>query len=143
MFAQELATSISTLYFLLKYEYTEDLTHQTVRVLQFISMSDGQPRIDDVRRHMDLSPNTASEMVKRLATKGLVERRRSLSDERVVELALTEKGKRTLREQTEMDVSKLKQCIAQLDASQQAALEAALHALLESAKQFAEPVNKS
>ncbi len=109
--AQEIASVISRLYFLLKPAYSEDLTHQSVRVLQFIDMRPGNPRIDDVRQYLGIAPTSTSELVKRLAAKGLVTRNRSLSDERVVELKLTEKGQFILKQQTQMDVAKLALCL--------------------------------
>jgi DNA-binding MarR family transcriptional regulator len=136
--AQEIAATVSTLYFHLKRDYSEDLIHRSVRVLQFISMFDGQPRIDDVRQYLALSPNAASEMVKQLASKGLVDRNRSTSDERVVELALTIKGKQMLKEQTEMDVTKLSACLKALKAEDAHALVEGLRALLVEAQGLSE-----
>lgn len=109
--AQEISMLISELYFLLKHDYSEDLTHQSVRVLQYIEMFDGNPRIDDVKNYLGLAATSTSELVKRLASKGLVERTRSVSDERVVEVSLTEKGRVVLAEQTRMDKQKLAQCL--------------------------------
>lgn len=128
--AQELASTISELYFLLKPQYTEDMTHQSVRVLQFIQMSPHNPRVDDVRQHLGVAPTSASELVKRLAIKGMVERRRSQTDERVVELALTEKGRLTLEQQTQMDVSKLAACLSQLQSGEDKSIVAGLNQLL-------------
>ncbi|MGA2083224.1 MAG: MarR family winged helix-turn-helix transcriptional regulator [Holophaga sp.] len=109
--AQEIVSTISRLYFLLKPTYSEDLTHQSVRVLQFIAMHPGNPRIDEVRQHLGIAPASTSELVKRLSAKDLVVRKRSLSDERIVELELTEKGRSILAQQTQMDVSKLAMCL--------------------------------
>lgn len=130
MAAQALAQKISELYFLLKPEYTEDLTHQSVRVLQFIQMSQGKLRVDDVRRHLNIAATSASELVKRLSTKGMVERRRSATDERVVELRLTEKGLLTLQQQTQMDVEKLAQCLTHFNDEEDTALLDMLNTLL-------------
>lgn len=52
----------------------------------------------------------------------MVERRRSQADERVVELALTEKGRLTLEQQTQMDIGKLAACLATMDAGNDVAL---------------------
>lgn len=133
---QDLAAKISELYFLLKPQYAEDLTHQSVRVLQYIQMSDGHPRVDDVRQHLGIAATSASELVKRLATKGMVERRRSQADERVVELALTEKGLATLAQQTQMDASRLAMCLKQLGDGEDEKLLTLIEALVERAREL-------
>jgi DNA-binding MarR family transcriptional regulator len=74
-------------------------------------MHPGNPRIDEVRQHLGIAPASTSELVKRLSAKDLVVRKRSLSDERIVELELTEKGRSILAQQTQMDVSKLAMCL--------------------------------
>lgn len=134
--AQELASTITELYFLLKPQYSEDLTHQSVRALQFIQMSKHSPRVDDVRQHLGIAPTSASELIKRLSVKGMVERRRSQADERVVELALTEKGKFTLEQQTQMDIGKLAACLANMDAGNDVALVNGIGELLTRAQQL-------
>jgi len=103
----ELADSIAELYALLRPTYDEDLTHQSVRVLQYIAMAVEPPRVDDVRKFLGGAAASASEFVKRLAARGLVARQRSSQDERVVELVLTKKGALVLRQHTHLDIKKL------------------------------------
>ena len=134
--AEEIASSISRLYFLLKPTYSEDLTHQSVRVLQFIEMHPGNPRIDDVRQYLGIAPTSTSELVKRLAAKGLVERKRSTNDERVVELSLTERGQFILKQQTQMDVGKLALCLDGTEEGEIRALIVSLASLAQRAEKL-------
>ena len=117
--ASELETSLASLYFAARRDYAIDLTHRAIRVLQLVAFSEDPPRIDDVARFLGCATSTASELVKRLQGKGLIVRRRSDSDERVVRLALTEAGQTALTEHTSLDPLKLEAGLGALPASDQ------------------------
>lgn len=72
------------------------LTHPQYLVM--LALWERSPRaLVDLARDLALEPATASPLVKRLETDGLVVRRRAAEDERRLEIALTDKG-RALRE---------------------------------------------
>ena len=98
---------LAALYRRARRDYGSDLTHRAIRVLQFIAFSETPPRIDDVARQIGAAPSTASELLKRLAGRGFVVRRRAEDDERVVRLTLTPAGRAALGEHTTLDPEKL------------------------------------
>lgn len=67
-----------------------DLTLSQVRVL--VLLARGPRRVGDIASHLGVSLPTASGVVDRLVAKGLVDRRESPRDRRVVECALTPAG---------------------------------------------------
>lgn len=97
--------------------YSISLSHQAVRALHFLSRHPAA-RIDDVAMYLACAPNTASEIVRRLAEKDLIIRRRSLHDERVVHAHLTELGNQILEENTGLAREKLIACLAALPPQQ-------------------------
>ena len=74
--------------------------------------------------------NTASELVSRMASKGLIEKRRSDSDERFVNLCLTDAGRLALEEHVGLDVPNLAQALARCDAQTRGNIQSAFDALL-------------
>ena len=104
---ERLSAVLATLYFVARREYSTDLTHRAVRVLQLAAYRDDPPRIEDVANYLGCALSTASELVKRLQKKGLVVRQRSATDERVVQLELTDEGRQALVEHTSLDPNKL------------------------------------
>ena len=75
------------------------LTHP--QYLTMLALWERSPRtVGELAGALALEPATLSPLVKRLEAAGLVTRRRSLTDERVLEVALTETG-RALRAQAE------------------------------------------
>lgn len=105
--AQRFTEVVAELYAHLRPDYDEDLTHQSVRLLQHIAFSDRPLRVEDVRQFLGGAAPSASEFVKRLAVRGLVARERSEADARVVELKLTVKGLEVLRQHTHLDPRRL------------------------------------
>lgn len=103
----EVCDLLAFLYFAARREYAIDLSHRAIRVLQFVAYREETPRIDDVARFLECATSTASELIKRLQSKGLVVRSRSDRDERVVRLELTEAGRAALIEHTSLDPKKL------------------------------------
>ncbi len=120
--SERLSGLLAALYYVARREYGSDLTHRAIRVLQFIARHETAPRIDDVARHLGSAASTTSELVKRLATRGLVSRRRCEDDERVVRLALTAAGSTALREHTTLDPEKLARGLAALDGAERGEL---------------------
>ncbi|WP_292886051.1 MarR family transcriptional regulator [Microbacterium sp.] len=67
------------------------LTHP--QYLAMLALWEQSPRsLGDLATALAMDPATASPLVKRLEADGLIERRRSTSDERRLDIALTEKG---------------------------------------------------
>lgn len=117
-----------TIYYHLRYEYKDNLSHQAIRILQIISR-ETETTIGKVASELDLSHNTASEHVKRLIQKGFVIKERNKRDERVVNLALTTEGKEALAKHTLLDEEKLKILEAQFSEEEQQLLEKAFSLL--------------
>ena len=73
-----------------------DITYPQYLVLLVLWEEDGA-RVSRLGERLQLDSATLTPLLKRLAVRGLVERRRSQADERVVELFLTSEGKRLKR----------------------------------------------
>ena len=114
-----LSAILARLYFDARQDYSIDLSHRAIRVLQLAAFGSDPPRIDDVATQLGCATSTASELVKRLQSKGLLVRRRSERDERVVQLYLTDEGKAALLEHTTLDMEKLKSGLSVLSAREQ------------------------
>jgi DNA-binding MarR family transcriptional regulator len=114
-----LSAILARLYFDARRDYSIDLSHRAIRVLQLAAFRGDPPRIDDVARQLGCATSTASELVKRLQSKGLLVRRRSDIDERVVELYLTNEGEAALLEHTTLDMEKLKSGLSALSVREQ------------------------
>ncbi len=128
--ATDLVELVSTLNFVARRPYSFDLSHRAIRVLSFVARTPEPLRVDDVAKLLDCAPSTASELVKRLQTKGFVERRRSTSDERVVEIGLTDAGRDALLEHTAADPAKMRAGLENMSAEDRAALLALLQDLV-------------
>lgn len=120
--ARTMAELVATLYSRGRYRYSVDLTHLSVRVLQFIAMAAGPPRVEEVRAYLGSALTTASELLKRLEGKGYVTRTRSKTDERVVHVELTPAGRKVLVEQTMLDWKLLAQALSVLSGDERATL---------------------
>ena len=73
-----------------------DLTYPQYLVLLVLWDHDGE-RVSGIGDRLQLDSATLTPLLKRLEARGLVERRRSAADERVVEVFLTTEGKRLKR----------------------------------------------
>ncbi|MEY8346803.1 MarR family transcriptional regulator [Bacillus cereus] len=122
-----------TIYYHLRYEYEDNLSHQTIRILQIISR-ETETTIGKVASELGLSHNTASEHVKRLIQKGFVIKERNKQDERVVNLALTTEGKEALAKHTLLDEEKLKVLESQFSKEEQQLVEKAFSLLAKESK---------
>ena len=77
-------------------EIKADITPRQLTVLTVIAQNEGLSQTDIVDR-TGIDRSTVAEMVRRLATKGILERRRSREDARAYKVKLTQEGHRILR----------------------------------------------
>jgi DNA-binding MarR family transcriptional regulator len=75
------------------------LTYPQYLVLLVLWDHDGE-RVSHIGERLELDSATLTPLLKRLEARGLVERRRSAADERVVEVFLTAEGKRLRKRAT-------------------------------------------
>ena len=83
-----------------------DFTHITYRgrgqnsILKILS--DGKTIAQsELVKHLDMRPQSASEMLKKLEKRGLITRRQSGTDKRVIDLQITDQGKRMYKQSEE------------------------------------------
>lgn len=111
--AETVSENFAAIYHHCHPEFTINLSHQSIRALQFIAFG-GTVTVQEVAGHLGCAQNTASEILRRLQEKGLLERRRRQGDERVVELQVTRLGQQMLQEQTGLDLDKLAGCLKRM-----------------------------
>ena len=116
--AESLSRHFAAIYHYCHPIYTFSLSHQAVRTLQFIHYQP-EATVSDLAAHLGCAHNTASEIVQRLAEKGLLHKERRDDDERALVLSLTEQGTQALYEQTGLDVQHLFTCLNQLSSEEQ------------------------
>jgi MarR family transcriptional regulator, organic hydroperoxide resistance regulator len=85
-------------------------------------------KVGELARALAVHPSTASNLVRRLESLGLVERRRTGSDQRTVQLHLTGKGAQALKRAPQPLIGVLQQALSQLPPGR---LEALGHHLAE------------
>ncbi|MDM5154278.1 MarR family transcriptional regulator [Bacillus sp. DX1.1] len=122
-----------TIYYHLRYEYEDSLSHQAVRILQIISRKKAAT-IGNVASELNLSHNTASEHIKRLIQKGFILKERNKQDERVVNVTLTVAGRNTLAKHTLLDEEKLTILQSRLSKEEKHLIETAFSLLAKEAK---------
>ncbi|EJR31613.1 MULTISPECIES: MarR family winged helix-turn-helix transcriptional regulator [Bacillus cereus group] len=122
-----------SIYYHLRYEYEDNLSHQAIRILQIVSR-EKDITIGKVATELNLSHNTASEHVKRLIQKGFIIKERNKHDERVVNLTLTKEGIEVLEKHTLLDKEKIKILESQLSKEEQQLIEKAFSLLAKEAK---------
>ncbi|MGG0299914.1 MarR family transcriptional regulator [Bacillus albus] len=122
-----------SIYYHLRYEYEDNLSHQAIRILQLISR-EKDITIGKVANELSLSHNTASEHVKRLIQKGFIMKERNKQDERVVNLTLTKVGIEVLEKHTLLDTEKINILESQLSKEEQQLIEKAFSLLAKEAK---------
>ncbi len=98
------------IYYRLRNQHHEKITHQGVRILQVIQ-KEKAVGIKDIAEAIQVSHNTASEHIKRLLQKKYVYKTRSVEDERKVILNLTSLGADVLYRHSGLDEEKLKQLL--------------------------------
>ncbi|HDR7435092.1 MULTISPECIES: MarR family transcriptional regulator [Bacillus] len=122
-----------SIYYHLRYEYEDNLSHQAIRILQLISR-EKDITIGKLATELSLSHNTTSEHVKRLIQKGFIMKERNKQDERVVNLTLTKEGIEGLEKHTLLDKEKIKILESQLSKEEQQLIEKAFSLLAKEAK---------
>ena len=117
--AEELSHIFSAIYYHCHPQFQLELSDQAVRALQFVQMT-GPVTVQQVADHLGCAHNTASEILRRLGQKGLIERIRNPKDERVVEAHLTSQGRAAVLEHTGLDIDKLTKCLDRMSDKEQA-----------------------
>lgn len=125
----------SEIYYYLHYEYTENVTYQTVRIIEYIER-EKDVTVGQIAKFLNVSHNTASEHVKRLIQKGFVQKVRSISDERKVFVLLTDAGYRVLCTNTMLDIEKLKRVFEDMGENEVQSLQRSLALMAEKSKKF-------
>jgi len=105
------------------------LSLPAVRALHLVAMRE-TTTVGDVADHLGCAQSTASEVVGRLAAKGLLRRTRRLGDERVVDLSLTDAGDAALCEHVGLDVPLLGACLAAMAPEERLQVERGFAVLL-------------
>jgi DNA-binding MarR family transcriptional regulator len=106
------------------------LTHPQYLVMLALWSEDGRS-VGNLASTLALEPATLSPLLKRLEAAGLVARRRSTTDERVLVIELTDAG-RALRAQAEAIPQKIAASLG-MDVAQLDVLRTALHAVTDAA----------
>ena len=127
--AREITEAWSTIYFHAHPTFTIDLSHQSVRALQYVALTEA-PTVGGVAHHLGVRHHTASEIVARLEGKGLARRSRGSSDRRRVTLELTAAGLEALGEHTGPDPDAIAEALASASPSERRAIESAFASLL-------------
>lgn len=110
--------SLTDIYFYLHYKHEETLTHQNIRCMQMIKKKK-EVTVKDLSEVLDVTHHTASEHIKRLINKGILEKERSAYDKRIVYVKLTPYGEEVLKRNTELDEDKLKMILERLTLEEQ------------------------
>ncbi|GGH73168.1 DNA-binding MarR family transcriptional regulator [Pullulanibacillus pueri] len=98
------------IYYQLRYNHEEKITHQSIRIMQVIE-KENEVGIKEIAKAIQVSHNTASEHIKRLIEKSYVFKSRSTKDERKVILRLTDLGSDVLHRHSSLDEEKLKRLL--------------------------------
>ena len=112
--ATEISRNFAAIYHRCHPHYTFALSHQSVRVLQLLN-EERAVAVQRVADFLGCAANTASELISRMVSKGLIEKKRSEADERVVHLCLTDVGIAAFDEHVGLDVLRLAQALALCD----------------------------
>ncbi|GAB1780550.1 MarR family transcriptional regulator [Priestia megaterium] len=125
--------SLTDIYFYLHYKHEETLTHQNIRCMQMIKKKK-EVTVKDLSEVLDVTHHTASEHIKRLINKGILEKERSAYDKRIVYVKLTPYGEEVLKRNTELDEDKLKMILERLTLEEQQKIIDAFSVLREKIK---------
>ena len=111
-------------------KYSANVGHRSIRALQYLAEL---PRtVGELAKYLGIAPNSASEIAKRLVTRGYASKVRDTQDERVVRLICTESGVGILQEQTNLDLEKLSRCMARLSPDQRSSVRSGFKILFDS-----------
>ncbi|WP_307893296.1 MarR family winged helix-turn-helix transcriptional regulator [Bacillus swezeyi] len=111
---REINQDWTDIYYNLHYKHDDNLSHHAVRLLQHIEKNQ-YVTIGGLAELLDVSHNTASEHVKRLIQKNLVQKKRDSKDERKVYVTLSAEGKAAVNQHTRLDPKKLEKVLQQLN----------------------------
>ncbi|MFE7083363.1 MarR family winged helix-turn-helix transcriptional regulator [Priestia megaterium] len=125
--------SLTDIYFYLHYKHEETLTHQNIRCMQMINKKK-EVTVKDLSEVLGVTHHTASEHIKRLIKKGILEKERSAYDKRIVYVKLTPYGEEVLKRNTELDEEKLKMILERLSLEEQQKIIDAFSVLREEIK---------
>ncbi|MDQ0205370.1 MarR family winged helix-turn-helix transcriptional regulator [Alkalicoccobacillus murimartini] len=94
------------IYYQMRYNHHDNITHQSVRILQVIE-KEKDVGVKKIAEKIQVSHNTASEHIKRLMERKYVYKTRSKVDERKVILLITEEGQKVLHQHSSLSEEKL------------------------------------
>jgi len=123
----------TTIYYYLHPENQGAISHQAVRILQLIQ-KEQCVTVQDVAKKLHISQNTASEHIKKLEKNHWIVKKRSIQDQRVVHIHLTDEGLQIVKRNTELDEVKLRKVLKELNETQQQEIKQAFKLLSEVAK---------
>jgi DNA-binding MarR family transcriptional regulator len=114
------------------YRHVERRSHITGALLWALSEIAGRPgtQVGELARALAIHQSTASNLVRRLAARGLIARQRRGHDQRAVQLFPTRKGLRVLQTAPQPLIGVLQQALADLPPSSLRALHAQLARLI-------------
>jgi len=130
---KDINNHFTSIFYHLHSTHEESISHQSVRILQMIQKEE-EVTVRDIAGLLNISPNTASEHVKKLERHGWVSKERASDDQRKVILHLTVEGLQVLKKNSELDEEKLKHALNQLSEQEQQAILQAFRRLSEVAK---------
>ncbi|MBU5210717.1 MarR family winged helix-turn-helix transcriptional regulator [Heyndrickxia oleronia] len=116
---QDLNNYFTDIYFNLHPVQEENISHQSIRILQMVQKKKNM-MIRDIANELMISHNTASEHVKKLVRNGWLYKERSENDQRKVFLHLTDIGSSIVKKHTELDDNKLRIVLSKLTATERA-----------------------
>lgn len=128
--ADRLSELFSAVYFHCHPKFEVEISHQAVRAMQYIAMT-GPTTINALSEYLSVAHNTTSEIVRRLQSKELVLKQRRHNDERVVEVRLTEDGKRVVLQHTGLDIPRLTEALKEMSQEECNEIERAFTTLLQ------------
>ncbi|WP_410501343.1 MarR family transcriptional regulator [Exiguobacterium acetylicum] len=127
-----ISSDFAKIYYQLHPRFEENLSHQSVRILQHIQFTTN-PTIKEIAEAFRLSHNTTSEHVKKLEKLGYIEKKRNPEDQRQVTIGLTNEGDAVVRRHTELDPERLNQVLATMSETERESIEQAFQLLREAA----------
>ncbi len=115
---EKLNEHFTSIYYYLRPEHDEKISHQSVRILQTLE-KEGALTVRNIAERFSISHNTASEHIKKLEKNNWVSKTRLSIDQRVVTIQLTKEGEEVVRLNTQLDSGKLEHVINQLTSAEQ------------------------
>ena len=129
----ELNTYFTDIYYSLHPTHEQTISHQSVRILQMVQKED-VVTVRAVAEGLGISHNTASEHIKKLENNGWIKKQRSEKDQRIVFLMLTAEGLQVVKQNTELDGTKLQAALDKLSREEKHQVMEGFRLLSEAAK---------